>query len=91
MWRLRRLVMGSVPHLLAPFTISKTLAPLRRGFFLANDPNALAGVLSQPKRPRFMAYLILIPAQEARRGCECITVIERVPEVFKVHFGPRLA
>ena len=69
----------------------QNVAPLRRGFFLANDPNALAGVLSQPKHPRFLAYLILIPAQEARRGCECLTVIERVPEVFKVHFGPRLA
>ena len=65
--------------------------PLRRGFLLANDPNALARVLSQPKRPRFLAHLILIPAQKTRRGCECVAVIERVPEVFNIHFGPWLA
>jgi hypothetical protein len=79
---------ASLPQLSAPCTIRK---PASAGLLLANYPNALAGVLSQPKRPRFLAHLILIPAQKTRRGCECVAVIERVPEVFNIHFGPRLA
>ena len=41
-WRLRRLVMGACRICQRLARLAKT--PLRRGFFLANDPNALAGV-----------------------------------------------
>jgi hypothetical protein len=58
---------------------------------LTNAPDALARVLGQPKRPRFLADLILVPAQEARSVRERVAVVEGVSEVFKVHFGPGLA
>jgi hypothetical protein len=47
-------------------------------------------VCFEPQLLGFLADLILVPAQEARRGRERVAVIEGVPEVFEVHFGPGL-
>ena len=79
MWRLRwmrvLLVMGAAAS--ARRFEDKTVAPLRRGFFLANDADAPAGVVP---------HLITRTPHHRR---ERFPVIEGVPEVFKVHLGSR--
>src|SRR3981081_1470485 len=69
------------------------LAPLPWGFSLAGEAHgaSLAGVCFEPQLLSLLPNLILVPAQEARRGRERVAVIEGVPEVFEVHFGPGLA
>ena len=67
---------GDSLHLISALipVLSNAEPPPRRGpeGGVPSEPR----VLSQPKRPRFLAYLILIPAQEARRGRERFAVIE---------------
>jgi hypothetical protein len=70
------------------------LAPLRRGFSLADDAplawSPFFSALDQPKLFRFLADLVFVPAEHPRRVRIRVPKIEGGSEVLNIHFRPRL-